>query len=119
MATLTADGLNASNGTLNGQYTGSSATITTLPIGSFVLVGGGQGSTNGIFSTPALNNSRTVFVTTGGTFGSSPFGYVMGGSGNMPTAALSGTWVRRGSAAVELCCNSNYAYGPHLFQRLA
>ncbi len=36
MATLTASGLNASDGTLNGQYTGTDSQASSLPIGSFV-----------------------------------------------------------------------------------
>jgi len=37
MATLTADGVNCSNGTLNGFYTGTTVTNTSYPIGSYFV----------------------------------------------------------------------------------
>lgn len=102
MATLTATGVTTSNGTLDGFYTGSSATNTSYPIGSYVLINAGSGARLGNVNTSAsvrvvnLSGVQYQFTVSGGT-------------------VLSGTWVGRGGVTQDGAC---YPVGG-LVQRIA
>lgn len=119
MATLTASGINCSNGTLDGQYTGSSGTNTSFPIGSYISFA----IANPYAPAPTaqtLNNSRTLYVITGGIAGyaGKQFVYGTSSSGSVSITALSGTWVLRGGNAFDGCVGTMVpTYG--LWQRLA
>jgi len=124
--TSVATGNGLTGGTITGSgtisldvYTGSSATNTSFPIGTCVIVGSATnvGAANNQ-TTPNLNNSRTTYVTTGGTFGGAPYNFVWGSGPGVTVSALSGTWVRRGSGALGYCSNI-YIDTPHLMQRIS
>ena len=97
MATLTSTGINCSNGTLDGFYTGTTTNNTTCPIGSYVVVNGAY--TGG----PTLNNSTPITIL-------SAQRYVF----NSGSPTLAGTWRSRGS--VNAICGSDYG---GLMQRTA
>lgn len=80
MATLTAAGINCSNGTLDGQYTGTVANNTAYPIGSYLMTAGGGAIPNGSSSLFKEGNAFYNF-----NFGSS--------------IALAGAWRQRGQAS--------------------
>lgn len=112
MATLTASGLNASDGTLNGQYTGTDSQASSLPIGSFVsaLNGSvplpGRVDVNG--TVPYIKYRTTndyVRVSYGPSGTASVSGY----------ANLAGTWRNRGGN-FSVCTNSTFGI---LAQRVA
>lgn len=86
MATLTASGINCSNGTLDGQYTGTTSNITTYPIGSFVTR-----NYQGCCSPSLLNATVTCYVTTNAA---TAFNFLF--SGGAGTNLVSGTWRCRG-----------------------
>lgn len=89
MATLTSTGINCSNGTLDGQYTGTTAANATYPIGSYVLAMSvyceAAASLN---ATASIYTSNSV-ATSGQFYRSNP-----GGTG---ATVLAGTWRCRGS----------------------
>ena len=84
MATLTADGINCSNGTLNGFYTGSTANNTSYPLGSLL-----SGAFDGCSQTFYLNQAYTLYVQNN-AFARYPATYNTG-------VALAGTWRVRGA----------------------
>lgn len=98
MATLTAAGVNCSNGTLDGQYTGTSGANTSYPIGSYLGgVVNGDGCT---FTAPNPNNAfpgSGLRILNGTTF---IYGTAVG-------LAVSGTWRSRASSLassnIDLC----------------
>ena len=96
MATLTSTGVNCSNGTLDGQYTGTTATNTSFPIGSYLSLNDdyGYAPNNNAAVTPRVGYVSTAFTTASGT-------------------ALAGTWRSRGRIGAG-------AYGDaYLIQRVA
>jgi len=108
MATLTATGINTSNGTLDGFYTGTSATNSSFPIGTYLQC---LGAGNPSQSIAALNASATIRIYfNGGQYG----GYTANfGSGTV----LSGTWRCRGGANAD--CPSGYLPNTIMVQRTA
>lgn len=82
MATLTAAGINCSNGTLDGQYTGTTASNTSYPIGSYILV------TLGCAFVVA-NSSATLYSYT-------PYAVFLNSNPGGSYIVLSGTWRSRG-----------------------
>jgi len=100
MATLTATGINCSNGTLDGQYTGTTANNTSFPIGSYVGLSPRRSTSS---STISLNNNISVYAY------STVYGNNSGGS------ALSGTWRNRGPLNDDTC---NF-FSAWLVQRVA
>lgn len=85
MATLTSTGINCSNGTLDGYYTGSAANNTSYPIGSYLL--GYQGCSN-----YQLNSSQVVNIPTSGT------NAIVGIAGAFGGSNCAGTWRIRGGS---------------------
>jgi hypothetical protein len=86
MATLTAAGINCSNGQLDGFYTGTAANNTSYPIGTYLgSVGNGAGC---CFGTPLPNANMpgTGLRITGNNF---KFG--------AGTTGIAGTWRSRSS----------------------
>jgi len=57
MATLTATGINTSNGTLDGFYTGSTTTTTSYPLGSYLFLSDQSSVAYGINVTATVRNS--------------------------------------------------------------
>lgn len=108
MATLTATGINTSNGTLDGFYTGSSQTNTSFPIGSYLQC---IGNNNVALGTAALNSSVVPRI------------YFNGGQNNGYTAnfaggtVVSGTWRCRGGIGAN-CCSGYLPYAV-MIQRTA
>jgi hypothetical protein len=102
VATLTASGINCSNGTLDGQYTGSAANNTTYPIGSFVAALYAAG--------PLINQAQTVYCANSAT--GTQFSAVSGIVS--PQVALAGTWRSRGILA-----SINSCYNAAIYQRVA
>ena len=99
MATLTASGIDCSNGTLNGQYTGTTYNNTSYPIGSYLLIGFlgySPWQTNNASATIAINPYGPGFSDFGGS------------------TVMSGTWRARGSVA-GVC----YTMYVNLYQRVA
>lgn len=88
MATLTSTGINCSNGTLDGQYTGTTANNTSFPIGSYVIL---STQTND----PGINTNASASIYTAGN---PYYSNTAGGS------ALSGTWRSRGTAQKTYNC---------------
>lgn len=108
MATLTSTGVNCSNGTLDGFYTGSTAGNTTYPIGSYLFASGSSSypPPNATYAnaTFSMHNSGTSFNT-----------YASG-------SALAGTWRCRGVAyqyVPAAGCTGQYNYAAYLAQRTA
>jgi hypothetical protein len=95
MATLTAAGINCSNGTLDGQYTGTSAVNTTFPIGTYVFC---QSSPAGGAVGAVYVNSTMPYVktNTAGGLAQSAF-YTSSQASVSGFSNLSGTWRLRGS----------------------
>lgn len=96
MATLTATGVNTSNGTLDGFYTGTASANTSFPIGSYLNRYGDSCSSY-------LANSTYPVWTTG--VDTTTYYYVGTGSSS---AQLAGTWRARGTV-----------YNTNLMQRVA
>lgn len=99
MATLTATGINCSNGTLDGQYTGTTVNNSSYPIGSYISMNWyctcfGAQVLNYTMPAVWVNSSSTYF-----------FRFSPGGSG---ATTVSGTWRSRG-----------YISGSYLLQRVA
>jgi hypothetical protein len=88
-------------------YTGSSATYTSYPIGSYLL----QTSVTNVSNVAAdQNQSRTLYTVTATPYGD-PIGSIVGATGSGVTvSALSGTWRCRGSSGGVV---------PALYQRTA
>jgi hypothetical protein len=88
MATLTSAGVNCSDGTLNGQYSGTSSSYTTYPIGQYVLAGPVGGCC------PVILSNATAAPGTSS-------GYI-----NLynPRTLLAGTWRTRGAALTVTLC---------------
>ena len=97
MATLTSSGVNCSNGTLDGYYTGTSSSNTSYPIGTYLY------AFSGTCVVPAFNATITVNVPTSAGNSYSGINGAFGGN-NAP-----GTWRFRGANA----------YGSGLVQRVA
>jgi len=124
--TSVATGNGLTGGTITGSgtisldfYTGSSGTNTSFPIGTYVLVGNTINATQASgASSPVMNNSRTTYISTGGTFGGSPYQFLWGSGSGVSVSALSGTWVRRGSSDMAYCCTLKIN-APHLMQRIS
>lgn len=76
MATLTAAGINCSNGTLDGQYTGTASTNTSFPVGSYLF-----GASANILNSSVTLYEQTVY-----------YPFPPGG----PARTLAGTWRARG-----------------------
>lgn len=104
MATLTATGINTSNGTLDGFYTGTTNTNTSFPIGSYLQCLYTSGSGIPLNSTPTV---RLYF--NGGQYS----GYATTGTGTI----LSGTWRVRGGVFANCC--SGYLPSFVMVQRVA
>jgi hypothetical protein len=98
MATLTASGINCSNGTLDGQYTGSAANNTSYPIGS-ILVRQYDACVGLTFKLNAATSPNYVSISLPYVTAAFAAGYV----------TLSGTWVSRGGPSGST----------HLIQRTA
>lgn len=93
MATLTAAGLNGEDGTLNGQYTGTSK-VASLPIGSIVWC-----HSTSTAPTPAGVNSTIPYVKYFTPAGPSGCVYYLSTTASAANLAnLSGTWRLRGGA---------------------
>lgn len=106
-ATLTSTGINCSNGTLDGLYTGTTRNNSTFPIGSYV-------ATNYSFTGVQMlypNETNTVYSPGTGTYAQN-FSNNAGGPGSV---ACAGTWRSRGQCA-DSYGGSTYFY---LFQRVA
>lgn len=103
MATLTASGVTTSSGQLDGFYTGSTATNTSFPIGSYVYINAATSSQLG-----NVNTAVSVRVSNSGLQNRYQF-TVYGGS------VLSGTWSNRGGGWTDGSC---YPIGG-LVQRIA
>lgn len=101
MATLTADGVNCSNGTLNGYYTGTAYNNTSFPLGSYVV-----GDRDTCLATMTLNQTSNVFYTNSGYQNRFTW-FNYGGT----TALVAGTWRNRGMI--------NGGAGAFLVQRVA
>lgn len=99
MATLTAAGINCSNGQLDGFYTGTTATNSSYPIGSYL--GGVSNLDPCTYPIPSINNPPpgSGLRTDGSTIG----------YGTAYATAIAGTWRLR----------SNRNIGHFLFQRVA
>lgn len=97
MATLTSTGINCSNGTLDGYYTGSAANNTSYPIGSYLYAACGCSPVylNNNCSVNIPNSSTNNYVGINGAFG-----------GNV----CAGTWRTRGTG---------YASAYQIVQRVA
>lgn len=99
MATLTASGINCSNGTLDGQYTGTAAGNTSYPIGSYAIM----------YWYCTCVGAQVLNYTMPGVFTNNSSAYFSrfnpGGAG---AAAVAGTWRSRG-----------YVSGSYLLQRVA
>lgn len=110
MATLTATGINTSNGTLDGFYTGSTANNTSYPIGSYLQC---LGTGNPNYSIVALNGTAVprVFFN-GGQYGGFTANYASGGG-----SVVSGTW--RGRGGVNANCCTGYLPTICMIQRTA
>jgi len=96
MATLTAAGINCSNGTLDGQYTGTSAVNTTFPIGTYLFcqsgpAGGAVGAVYVNSTMPYVKVYTAAVSLNQSAFYTSSQASVSGFSN------LSGTWRLRGS----------------------
>jgi len=87
MATLTADGINCSNGTLNGQYTGAAANNNVYPIGS-ILTWLWDGCSTPYYLNQTVTDS--LFVSNNASF----VAYYNFGGGGVTT--LAGSWKTRG-----------------------
>jgi hypothetical protein len=83
MATLTSTGINCSNGTLDGQYTGTTAQNTSYPIGSYLLV-----SASNI--TAFMNSNTTIYTPQNGGV------YLFTYNPGTGSSVISGTWRSRG-----------------------
>lgn len=95
MATITASGINCSNGTLDGYYTGTTTTNTSYPLGSYLLL------TGSYTNSPNVNSSAgTVYVYTAGIGGTPK---VFGNSAVGTRTAISGTWSSRGGYTIDGC----------------
>ena len=87
MATLTATGINCSNGTLDGYYTGTSTSNTTYPIGSYLM---------GNLSLGGVNSSQNVYINGGAVSAT-------------PGTICAGTWRTRGyGPATIVPCQGNF-----------
>ena len=101
MATLTSTGINCSNGTLDGQYTGSTPQNTSYPIGSYLFIG---------FSNVTANINATITPYCPANNGLVNL-YTFSGAGT-GSVAMAGTWRNRGGNP------AGCAYNP-LIQRVA
>jgi len=106
-AVLTADGLNASNGTLNGQYTGTTNTNSTYPIGSFICT-----VDVSCIAALALNAAAAAIYTNTAISNTGQFRRTNPGGAGLTTIA--GTWRVRGATVSTAGTNT-----PYLFQRVA
>jgi hypothetical protein len=94
MATLTASGLNASDGTLNGQYTGTDSQASSLPIGSLVWTTYDFGSLPGRVDV----NSTVPYIKYYTLNNYFRVGYAPSSAASLAnTANLAGTWRNRGA----------------------
>lgn len=101
MATLTASGINCSDGTLDGQYTGTSKTAS-LPIGSVVYAFNTTGTApviSGVNSTIPYVKYDTRSIPQGCVY------YLSNTASVASYTNLSGTWRNRGGA-VDGCNGS-------------
>ena len=103
MATLTAAGVNCSNGQLDGLYTGATANNTSYPIGSYLWIALGA-------STLMINSSFTAYTTNNSS--ANRFSSISGIFS--PSVALAGTWKHRGNGVSGDAC-----YAAFLGQRVA
>lgn len=113
MATLTSSGVNCSDGTLDGQYTGTSTSNTSFPIGSYLFCGTNVGTApQNVF---VNNNVPYVKTSTIANFNRVYF-FISANASNSGFANLSGTWRSRGAYGSD-GCNFNVYNG--MFQRVA
>jgi hypothetical protein len=91
MATLTSTGINCSDGTLDGQYTGTVQNNTSYPIGSYLLVG------YATYAAQTVGRNGTMSVYN--MLGFVPFAY-MNANTFGSWSILSGTWRQRGGMVV-------------------
>jgi hypothetical protein len=91
MATLTATGINCADGTLDGQYTGTTATNTVYPIGSYIMALAG-----GFAGRIALNSPAIIYLNNS-TAASGIF--QLSNPGGTGATTLTGTWRCRGSTS--------------------
>jgi hypothetical protein len=107
MATLTAAGIDCSNGTLNGQYTGTLNINSTYPIGSFICT-----VDISCIAALALNAATAAIYTNTAISNTGQFRRTSPGGAGLTTIA--GTWRCRGATINTAGTNT-----PYLFQRVA
>jgi hypothetical protein len=104
MATLTSLGVNASDGSLNGQYTGTDSQYNSYPIGSILFTGtvviGASAPITYVNSSFPYVKYRTTADFLRAFFVASSTASVAG------WANLSGTWRLRGGAGYGGCCGN-------------
>lgn len=88
MATLTSTGVNCSNGTLDGYYTGTSAFNTSYPLGTYFI-----GDRDGCAGAMVLNSTSSTQWSVP-AYNYRWFWYNSGGG-----TAIAGTWRCRGSSS--------------------
>jgi hypothetical protein len=112
MATLTASGVICSDGTLNGQYTGTDSQATSLPLGAYVGALSGQANLPGRVDV----NSSIPYVKYRTSNDYLRTSYAPSGTASVSGwGNLAGTWRSRG-AQFAICTNQTYAF---LAQRVA
>lgn len=97
MATLTAAGINCSNGQLDGFYTGTTAANTSYPIGSYVFC---AAVSRGNPFPDVNNNLAGLYMYTSGLPTNN---YIFGTYAGDPRATIAGTWRSRGGASYDSC----------------
>lgn len=103
MATLTSTGVNCSNGTLDGYYTGTTIANTSYPIGSYIFVG-----MQNYTSEVSKNASSTIYTSNS----NAQFQNNNSNSGSV----VAGTWRARGMAYTIFNCAP---WWTGLYQRVA
>jgi hypothetical protein len=112
MATLTANGVNCADGSLEGQYTGTDSQASSLPIGSFVWANNGNASLPGRIDV----NSSVPYIKYRTTNDYVRVSYAPSGTASVSGYAnLAGTWRNRGGS-YSVCDNVTYGI---LAQRVA
>ena len=107
MATVTSTGINCSNGTLDGLYTGTTRNNSTFPIGSYVATVYSYSGVQMLYP----NETNTVYSPGTGTYAQA----FSNNAGSPGAAVCAGTWRSRGQCAPDVG-GSTYNY---LFQRVA
>jgi hypothetical protein len=95
MATLTAAGINCSNGQLDGFYTGTAANNSSFPIGSYILC-----AQNGTLSSNLNATTAQIYMHTAGAVAvNRAYSTNTGGT----KVAIAGTWRSRGCTYTDGC----------------